>query len=265
MIWKQLALSAIMAMGISTAYAGGEELVIGTEGAYPPWSMSDAAGNVSGFDADVGQLVCDKMAVKCRFVVQAFDGLIPALNAKQIDAIVSGMSITEERKQQIAFSAGYGDLPNFFVAKQGTDLAAIKDFDAMMKALADKRIGVQGGTTHARYIAKNLPDVDLKSYDSLEQLQIDMASGRIDAFFSDVSAVDDFLGKAEGKPFQRIDVRIDSNSDATLGEAVGIGLRKDDVELKAKIDTALCALIAEGAIGKSSEKWFKMDITHPCK
>ena len=264
-MWKNLALASIMAMGISTASAAGEELRIGTEGAYPPWSMADAQGNVTGYDADVGKLVCAKMAVKCTFVVQAFDGLIPALRAHQIDAIISGMSITNERKKEIAFSKGYGDVPNFFVAPKGSPVAALTDFDGLMKALADKRIGVQSGTTHARYIAKHLPDADLKTYDTLEQMQIDMASGRIDAFFSDVSAADDFLGKPDGAGFRRVEVRIDSASDETLGDAAGIGLRKEDSALKSKIDGALCAALADGSIGKASVTWFKMDISKPCK
>lgn len=264
-MWKVLAMAAAVTAAIHSAQAADGELVIGTEGAYPPWSIADASGNVSGFDAEVGQLVCEKMGVKCRFVVQAFDGLIPALKARQIDAIISGMSITNERKKEIGFSKGYGDLPNFFVVQKTDDLAKIKDWESLIKALADKRVGVQSGTTHARYINKHLPDVDLKTYDTLDQMQIDLASGRVDVSFSDLSAADDFLAKPDGSSFQLIDVPIDSKSDETLGDAVGIGLRKDDTELKAKIDTALCAAIADGSVAKASQTWFKMDITHPCE
>ncbi|MHC3941669.1 MULTISPECIES: transporter substrate-binding domain-containing protein [Paenochrobactrum] len=264
-MWKVLALAAAFTASIHSAQAADGEIIIGTEGAYPPWSIADANGNVTGFDAEVGQAVCDKMEAKCRFVVQAFDGLIPALKAKQIDAIISGMSITNERKKEIGFSKGYGDLPNFFVVQKSDDLASITDWETLLKALADKRVGVQSGTTHALYINKYLPNVDLKTYDSLDQMQIDLASGRVDVSFSDLSAADDFLAKADGSAFQLINVPIDSKSDETLGDAVGIGLRKDDTDLKAKIDVALCAAIADGTIGKASVKWFKMDITHPCE
>lgn len=99
---KVLSLALLLA-GVSTAHAAEGELSIGTEGAYPPWSMADAAGNVTGFDADVGNLLCTKLAVKCRFVVQAFDGLIPALKAKRFDVIISGMSITQDRKRKSIF------------------------------------------------------------------------------------------------------------------------------------------------------------------
>lgn len=258
-----LVLAALMA-GMSPASATEGELSIGTEGAYPPWSMADANGQVTGFDADVGNLVCTKLALKCRFVVQAFDGLIPALNAKRFDIIISGMSITAERKKEINFSIGYAELANVFTVPKSSDLAAIKDLDTLLKALDSKRVGAQAGTTHANYLEKNAPNADIRTYDTLDQMQIDLASGRIDAGFADISAIEDFLGKPEGKDFQLVDVSIKSSSDATLGEGIGVGIRHDDAELKAKIDKALCELVADGSIGKSSQTWFKSDISRPC-
>ena len=129
---KSLLLATLFATGLTTAQAAEGELSIGTEGAYPPWSMADAVGNVTGFDADVGNLLCAKLEMKCQFVVQAFDGLIPALKAKRFDAIISGMSITEDRKKEINFSIGYAELANMFVAPKTSDLAGIKDFDSLI-------------------------------------------------------------------------------------------------------------------------------------
>ncbi|HVK90148.1 MAG TPA: transporter substrate-binding domain-containing protein [Mycoplana sp.] len=262
---KVLSLVAFLAAGMGGAYAAEGELSIGTEGAYPPWSMADAAGNVTGFDADVGNLLCAKLELKCNFVVQAFDGLIPALKAKRFDVIISGMSITEDRKKEISFSNGYAELANVFVAPKNSDLAGIHDFDTLIKALDGKKVGVQAGTTHAHYLEKNAPTADLKSYDTLDQMQIDLASGRIETAFSDVSALEDFLAKPDGKDFQMVDVKIASSSDPTLGEGVGVGIAQDNTELKAKIDTALCELVNDGSIGKASETWFKTDISRPCK
>ncbi|PTM93319.1 transporter substrate-binding domain-containing protein [Mycoplana dimorpha] len=262
---KVLSLVAFLAAGMGSAYAAEGELSIGTEGAYPPWSMADAAGNVTGFDADVGNLLCAKLEVKCKFVVQAFDGLIPALKAKRFDVIISGMSITEDRKKEISFSNGYAELANMFVAPKSSDLAGIHDFDTLIKALDGKKVGVQAGTTHAHYLEKNAPKADLKTYDTLDQMQIDLASGRIDTAFSDASALEDFLAKPDGKDFQLVDVKIASSSDATLGEGIGVGIAQENTELKAKIDKALCELVNDGSIAKASETWFKTDISRPCK
>ena len=92
-----------------------------------------------------------------------------------------------------------------------------------------------------------------------------VAHGRVDAGFADVSALESFLDKPEGAGFQFVDVNIISTFDPTLGEGVGVGIRQDDADLKAKIDTALCELIADGSIKASSEKWFNMDISRPCQ
>jgi octopine/nopaline transport system substrate-binding protein len=261
---KVLSLLAFLAASTGSALAADGELSIGTEGAYPPWSMSDANGNVTGFDADVGALLCTKLELKCHFVVQAFDGLIPALKAKRFDVIISGMSITADRKKEINFSVGYAELANMFVAPKGSDLAGITDVDTLLKALTGKKVGVQAGTTHAHFIEKRAPDADLKTYDTLDQMQIDLASGRIDTAFADQSALQDFLDKPDGKNFQLVDVKIQSKFDATLGEGIGVGIAQENTELKGKIDKALCELIADGSIGKASQKWFKTDISRPC-
>jgi octopine/nopaline transport system substrate-binding protein len=264
MNFKILSLVALLAGFAGSACAAEGELSIGTEGAYPPWSMADAAGNVTGFDADVGALLCAKLQMKCHFVVQAFDGLIPALKAKRFDIIISGMSITADRKKEINFSVGYADLANMFVVPKTSDLAGIKDVDSLLKALDGKTIGVQTGTTHAHFIEKHVPKANLKTYDTLDNLQIDLASGRVDAAFADASALQDFLAKPDGKDFQFVDVKIPGKFDPSLGEGLGVGIAKENTELKAKIDKALCALVADGSIGNASEKWFKSDISRPC-
>lgn len=261
---KLLSILACLALGPTVATAAGT-LAIGTEGEYPPWSMADANGNVTGFDADVGAMLCSKLDMQCKFVVQAFDGLIPALKAKQFDVIISGMSITKKRMEEINFSLGYAELANMVVVPKGSDLADIKDIPALLDKMAGHKVGVQAGTTHAHFMEKLAPGADLRTYDTLDQMEIDLANGRIDAGFADVSALDDFLKKPEGANFQLVDVNITSSYDETLGMGIGVGIRKDDTELKAKIDKALCELIADGSIAKSSQKWFNRDISRPCQ
>jgi octopine/nopaline transport system substrate-binding protein len=262
---KRLPIIALLVAGSISALAQGSELSIGTEGAYPPWSMADASGNVTGFDADVGALLCTALKRDCKFVVQAFDGLIPALKAKRFDIIISGMSITEERAKQIAFSVGYAELANRFVVANDSDLADINDIPTLLSSLAGRSVGVQAGTTHAAFVGKLAPEANLKTYDTLDQMQIDLASGRVETAFADESALQDFLDKPQGKGFKYVDVSIISTYDPTLGAGVGVGIAQENTELKAEIDEALCKLVADGSIGKASEKWFKTDISRPCQ
>lgn len=261
---KVLSIIALLAGAATSAQAEGQ-LKVGTEGAYPPWSMADANGNVTGFDADVANMLCTKLEMECVFVVQAFDGLIPALKASQFDIIVSGMSITADRKKEINFSIGYGELANKVVVPKGSDMLAITEIPALLTALEGHSVGVQSGTTHAHFMEKLVPNATLKSYGSLDEMQLDLASGRVDAGFADVSALQDFLAKPEGAGFEFVPVDIRGTFDPTLGEGVGVGIRHEDAELKAKIDKALCELIADGSMTASSMKWFKLDLARPCQ
>src|SRR3546814_20970872 len=102
-IQKTLLCMGLTLAATATAAAAGSTLKIGTEGSYPPWSMVDAAGKVSGFDADVGNALCKELNADCRFVVQAFASLIPSLDANRFDLIISGMSVPPERSKRISF------------------------------------------------------------------------------------------------------------------------------------------------------------------
>lgn len=260
-----LALCSSVMLLASGAMAGDLELRIGTEGAYPPWSMANPAGEVTGFDADTGALLCAKLEAKCKFVVQDFAGLIPALQANRVDIIISALSITNDRRKKINFSIPYAELTSYFVAPKDSKLMNVSDLETLRAALVGKRVGVQQGTARGAYVQATMPGVDLKTYESLDQMQIDLEAGRLDAGFSDVSAAKDFLGRPAGENFALVDVKILSSSHPSLGEGVGVGIRHEDAELKAKIDAALCELINDGSLAKASEKWFEASIIAACK
>ena len=88
-------------------FAKWEEVRIGTEGAYPPWNGTNAAGELEGAEIDMATELCYRMGVQCTFVAQDWDGIIPALLNKKYDVIIAGMSITEERMEKVDFSIGY--------------------------------------------------------------------------------------------------------------------------------------------------------------
>lgn len=91
----------------------------GIEGAYPPFSWTEADGSLKGFDVDMANALCNEMKVKCKIVAQDWDGIIPSLLARKYDAIIAAMSITEERKKKVDFTGKYALIPNKFIAKKG--------------------------------------------------------------------------------------------------------------------------------------------------
>jgi octopine/nopaline transport system substrate-binding protein len=263
---RALVIGVAIAALSSIARAEEATLSIGTEGDAPMFSMADANGNVTGYDADVGTAICAELKVKCKYVVQAFSTLIPSIDTKRFDVIISGLGITEERKKKIDYSIPYGSSPQYFAVAKDSPIAGMTSLPDVLKALSGKTVGVVNGTTYAKYIAKNIPDADLKTYDATTQLDADLGAKRLDAAFGDAPTWDDFLKTPEGADFVRVNIKVRSIDDpTTLGQGMGVGIRKGNAELKAKIDTALCTLINSGKLTEISQKWFNEDYTLPCK
>ncbi|TIU63047.1 MAG: transporter substrate-binding domain-containing protein, partial [Mesorhizobium sp.] len=136
--------AALLTLGVAQAQE--KTLRIGTEGAYPPFNNLTADGQLVGFDVDIAKALCDEMKVKCTFVAQDWDGIIPALQAKKFDAIIASMSITEERKKQVAFTHKYYTTPLALVAPKDSELTSTEP-----AALAGKTVGAQASTTQADF------------------------------------------------------------------------------------------------------------------
>ena len=150
---------------VGNAYS--DKIKIGTEGAYPPWNSKDASGNLIGFEVDLAKELCAIMKHECTIVEQDWDGMIPALLMRKFDAIMAGMSITDERLKTINFSQGYADEVASLAVMKGSDLASLqtvkaislskksgevkKTLEQLTKALAGKTIGVQTGTIHQNF------------------------------------------------------------------------------------------------------------------
>ena len=178
-------------------------VVIGMEGAYEPYNLTDPSGKIVGFEPDVAMDVCARMKVECKIIAQDWDGMIPGLQAGKFDVIMDGMSITDERKKQIDFSVPYADVPAALATAKSSPLAKLAgagklvNFDkdkaggaaalkALKEALKGKTIGVQVSTTHATFAGDNLKDVaTIKEYKTTDERDLDLKSGRIDAVLDD--------------------------------------------------------------------------------
>lgn len=252
---KKTALFAL-ALAASLAQAQPPEwkkLRIGVEGAYPPFSEIGPDGKLKGFEIELVQAYCAEMKAQCTLVQQEFDGLIPALQSRKVDAIFASVAITEERQKAIAFSKPYYNTPARLVAKAGAKL------EPTAAALKGKKIGVQRGTTHEAYAAKTFTQSEIVRYGSQDQVFLDLKSGRIDATLMDTPAADfGFLKKPEGKGFAFTGPAIE---DKIFGVGTGVGMRKaDEATLGKKFNAAIDALQANGTFKKLADKYFDYDI-----
>lgn len=262
--------------GTSAQTTKWETLRIASEGAYPPWNITNSDGSLAGFEIELARELCARMKVKCEITAQDWDGLIPGLNVGKYDAIMAGMSITEERLKAINFSIPYAREPNGFITEKSSPLAkmpgfgqninldkneaeAIKLFAEIAPMLKGKTLGVQTSTTHALVAEKYLKGVvDVKEYKSTPDHDLDLAAGRIDFILADRSTLAASLEKPELKDFTYAGPTFVGG---IVGSGVGVGLRKQDTELKKMLDDAITAAIADGTVKKLSEKWFHADNT----
>ena len=264
------------ALALSGAAAQQRTVKIATEGAYAPWNMTAAGGKLEGFEIDLANELCTRMKATCEIVAQDWDGIIPSLQAKKYDAIMAGMSITDERLKVINFSNPYANDPNGLLVPKNSDLAkmpgagqrfslntqeadALKAIEGMKALLKGKTIGVQGSTTHANFAEKYFKGtIEVREYKSTEAHDLDLSAGRIDGVLADSATLRGTLDKPEFKDFVLVGPGF---TGGVLGRGVGVGLRRDDAELKKAFDDAITAAIADGTVKKISEKWFKSDLT----
>ncbi|MFO1141529.1 MAG: lysine/arginine/ornithine ABC transporter substrate-binding protein [Amaricoccus sp.] len=244
------------ALGLAVALAlpavAQEKLKIGTEAAYKPFAWVEPDGSLTGFDIDIANALCKQMGVECEIVNQSFDGLIPALKVKKIDAIIASMSITDDRKKAIDFAGPYYNVPALFIAPKDSGIELTPD------GMKGKTVGVQRGTTMANYVKKVLPGARVQLYDTSDAANLDLASGRIDLVFADSVVLTDFLGTPDGAKFAAVGDPVDDPE--YLGEGAGIGIRKGDDELKAKFNDALAAIIASGEYKTINDKYIPVSI-----
>jgi arginine/ornithine transport system substrate-binding protein len=242
-----------MVAGVATAQDM-KKVRIGVEGAYPPFSWVDPDGSLKGFDIDIALALCKEMGADCKLVQQDWDGIIPALLARKYDAIVASMSITEERKQKVAFSDKYYNTPAKFVRKKGSGIEITKD------SLKGKTVGVQRATIHDNFITGEFGDsVNIKRYATQDEAYLDAAAGRVDLLLADSVAMNDgFLSKDAGKDFEFVGP--DYTDRKYFGDGVGVAIRKGDSDLIASFNKAIAAILANGTYKTIQDKYFDFNV-----
>ncbi|HEY7383755.1 MAG TPA: transporter substrate-binding domain-containing protein [Beijerinckiaceae bacterium] len=231
---------------------GQTTLRIATEGAFPPFNYLDAGSEPHGFEIEIGKALCQEMAVACTFVVHEWDGIIRGLLAKDYDAIMASLAITPRRKARIAFSKRYYFIPPAFIGPKDSDI-----HDVTPAALAGKRIGTTENSHHAAFLEARYADADIRVYGKLDEANLDLLTGRIDLVLGDKLALSRFLEAREGACCRFV---ADAPADQEFyGEGVGIGLRKEDKDLKDRFNRALERLTADGTYDRIRSKYFAFD------
>ncbi|MFM2253747.1 MAG: hypothetical protein RJB68_2084 [Pseudomonadota bacterium] len=225
-------------------------LKVAIDPTYEPFTFKSADGQPTGFDVDVANALCEQIKRKCEFVEQVWDSMIPGLNAKKYDVIISSMSITDDRLKEVDFTDKYYNTPSRLVLKKGvkfTDAASIKG----------KKIGVLKGSTQEKYAMGDLKPagVIVNSYEAQDQVYLDIKSGRLDGTVADYMEVTGgFLSKPEGAKFELVGP--DLKMPQYFGYGAGIALRKGEDQLKGELNEAIKAIRANGTYKTLNDKYF---------
>lgn len=270
---KFLAITAVAVAFVSGQAMAGQydSITIATEGAYKPWNFKDAAGNLVGFEIDLAADLCKRMKVKCTIAEQAWDGIIPSLQAGKYDAIMAGMSITDKRKKVITFSRDYLSGGGGLVVVKSSPLAGFDSgmarvnlaevdvgeqaaLDKIVAAFSGKTIGVQTATTHENFLKEYLGDkATIRSYDTQENLDLDLEAGRVDAALASMDYWVPLLKSDKGQNFKHVGPAM---SGGAFGAGTGVGIRQADAALADMFTKAINESLADGTCAKMAVKWF---------
>ena len=270
-IIKKFSLGLLISLFL-TISANADKIRIGTEGAYPPWNSKDASGKLIGFEVELAWTLCRYIGQQCEIVEQDWDGMIPALIMRKFDAIMAGMSITDERKKAINFSQGYADEVASLAVMKGSNLegmqtseginltkksGAVKtDLKTITGALAGKTVCVQTATIHQNFLESgDVGKVNVRTYKTQDEVNLDLASGRCDVALAAAVAFTDYAEKSK-KPVVLV---WPTFSGGAFGNGVGVGIRKDDTELLKAFNSAINKARKNGDISRIATKWFGFD------
>lgn len=247
---------------------------IGVEGAFPPWNMIGPDGKLAGFDVDLSQDLCRRAHVECELISGEWTSLIPSLNAGKFDLVLT-LGINEARKKIVDFTIPYASgVATFIIAKNGpvqqmpmtgerlnlNDKAVADPVMAEIgKLIKGKVIGVVQSTSQEALIRAYFGDsVEIRTYKSSPERDLDIRAGRIDAGFDSGVYATSTLDKPGNEDLAMTGPLMKG---AMLATEVALGMRKGEPELKAIFDKAIREAAADGTIRKLSVKWSKIDLT----
>ena len=242
-----LALPLVAGCSESGMLLQSDKLQMGSDTSYPPFESMEGDMAI-GFDVELAEAIADKLGVELEVISTAWDGIIPGLKTKKYDIIMSAMTITPEREEEISFSDPYIDSDQSIAVVKGSPIQSEAD-------LKDKVIGVQIDTTgqfKAEEIEEEIGLKEIQKFDTILVAFEALEQGKVDAIINDYP-VNAYISTTRGKTEVPTKIKTD--------EQYGIGVRKDNTELLEKVNEALAELKEDGTYAEIYKKWFGTEPT----
>jgi polar amino acid transport system substrate-binding protein len=219
--------------------------VVGTDAAYAPFESQNEKGEIVGFDLEVVKAAAQKAGIEVKFLNTPWEGIFNSVAQGDRDLLVSAITITDERKQTLDFSAPYFDAQQLIAVKSDSKIAKFDDLKKL-------KVGVQNGTTGDEVITKlqGKDSANVKRFESTPLALKEMESGGVDAVVADNGVVVHYVNNNPDSKFKTI-------SDTTFAsEQYGIAVKKGNAELLEIINKGLAGIKADGTYDKIYAKYF---------
>jgi polar amino acid transport system substrate-binding protein len=231
---KRLLLATAL-IAVSGAAFAQDVVRLSTEGAYPPFNFINDAGEVAGFERDVGDELCKRAALTCEWVTNEWDSIIPNLQSGNYDVIIAGMSITDERDEVIDFTQSY------FPPAASAYVALSADAD--LKGT----VAAQVSTIQAGYVAES--GATLVEFATPDETIAAVRNGEAVAVFADKDFLTPIVAESNGE-------LMFVGEPVQVGGGIGLGVRESDTELKEKLNAAIQSMKDDGSLNALIEKHF---------
>lgn len=219
--------------------------VVGTDAAYAPFESQAPGGEIVGFDVDVVKAVAAKAGMELKFVNTPWEGIFKTLDTGERDLVVSAVTITDERKLTMEFSAPYFNANQLIAVKQDSKISKFDDLKPL-------KVGVQTGTTGDEVVQKLLgkTSANIKRFESTPLALKELEAGGVNAVVADNGVVQHYIQNNPAAKFKSV-------SDASFTpEQYGMAMKKGNTELQKKINDALAAIQADGSLDAIHVKYF---------
>jgi polar amino acid transport system substrate-binding protein len=235
-----LAASALTLATAALAESHMRTVRMGTEGAYPPYNFINDAGQVDGFERELGDKLCEMAQLKCEWVTNEWDSIIPNLVSGNYDVIIAGMSITAERDEVIDFTQDY------YPPTDSVYVALSEDADIKTGV-----VSAQTSTIQAGHVAES--GATLLEFATPDETIAAVRNGEAVAVFADYDYLKPIVEESGGE-------LVYVGESVPLGGGVGMGLRESDTDLKTMFDDGITAMKADGSLNELLKKWFGDDV-----
>lgn len=228
-----------------------DQVRIGVDVPYVPMEFRTPEGDLTGFDIELGNAMCEEIGMTCEWIEQEWDGIIPGLLSRNYDAVMSSMTINDERRQQVLFSDPYITMPSAWFAASDLDID-----EANEETLEGLTIGVQRGTLQDNYVTDNYGSVaDISRYSTADDMVLDMDAQRLDIVFLDFPIGQSTLVENEDADYTIVGEKITEPKEY-FGDGFGIAFRQRDEALAEKFNEALATLQENGTYDEIHARYF---------